>query len=114
VPGEVGPKLGAVVGLDALDGHRQAAPHFPDEVRSRFDGVVRIDPKHPVPRGGFIDGGEPIEGTAAELGVLDIAWTDCPGTWISRRRRGPGRYCFKDTRGTRCRFKIRWIVGAET
>ena len=71
VPGEVGPEFGAVIGLDALDCHWQAAPHFFDEVRSRFDGVVRIDPEHPI-AGGFVDGGELVEGTAAELEVLDI------------------------------------------
>ena len=71
VPSEVGPEFGAVIGLDPLDGHWQAAPHFFDEVRSRFDGVVRIDPQHAIP-GGFIDGRELVEGTTAELEVLDI------------------------------------------
>ena len=66
VPGKVGPKLGAMVRLDALDGHRQAAAHFLDEVRGRFDGVVSIDAHYAVP-GGLIDGRELIEAAAAEF-----------------------------------------------
>jgi hypothetical protein len=70
-PGEVGPKLGAMVRLDALDGHRQAAAHFLDELSSRFDGVVSIDAKHAIP-GGLIDGRELVEAAAAEFEVLDV------------------------------------------
>jgi hypothetical protein len=71
VPGEVGPKLGAMIRLDALDGHRQAAAHFLDEVGGRFDGIVSIDPEHAIP-GGLIDGRELIEAAAAELEMFDI------------------------------------------
>lgn len=79
-----------MVRLDALDGHRQAAAHFVGELRGRLDGVVRIDPKHAI-AWGLIDGRELVKAPATELEMLDITWTDCPGTWISRRRRGPGR-----------------------
>jgi len=78
VPGEVSPKLGAMVRLDALDGHRQAAAHFLDELSSRFDGVVSIDAKHAIP-GGLIDGRELVEGAAAEFEVLDIDLDRLPG-----------------------------------
>ena len=59
-PNEIGPEFGAVIGLDALDGHWQAAAHFFDEVRSRFDGVVRIDPEDPI-ADGFVDGDELVD-----------------------------------------------------
>jgi hypothetical protein len=71
VPSEVGPKLRAMVRLDALDRHRQAAAHFLDEVGGRFDGVVSIDAEHAIP-GGLIDGRELVEAAAAELEVLDV------------------------------------------
>jgi hypothetical protein len=71
VPGEVGPKLRAMVRLDVLDRHRQAAPHFLDEVGGRFDGIVSIDPEHAIP-GGLIDGRELIEAAATKLEMLDI------------------------------------------
>src|SRR6266851_765629 len=60
-----------MVRLNALDRHRQAAPHFLDERRGRFDGVVSIDPQHAV-SGGLIDGRELIEAAGAELEVLDV------------------------------------------
>jgi hypothetical protein len=60
-----------MVRLDALDGHRQAAPHFLDEVGGRFNGIVSIDPEHALP-GGLIDGRELIEAAAAQLEMLDI------------------------------------------
>jgi len=78
VPGEVSPKLGAMVCLDALDGHRQAAAHFLDELSSRFDGIVSIDAKHAIP-GGLIDGRELVEAAATELEVLDIDLDRLPG-----------------------------------
>ncbi len=71
VPGEVGPKLRAMVRLDTLDRHRQAAPHFLDEGGGRFDGIVSIDPEHAIP-GSLIDGRELIEAAAAQLEMLDI------------------------------------------
>jgi hypothetical protein len=60
-----------MVGLDTLDGHRQATPHFLDELGGRFDGVVSIDSEHPIP-GGLIDGRELIEAAGAEFEVFDI------------------------------------------
>jgi len=78
VPGEVSPKLGAMVRLDALDGHRQAAAHFLDELSSRFDGIVSIDAKHAIP-GGLIDGRELVEAAATEPEVLDIDLDRLPG-----------------------------------
>jgi hypothetical protein len=98
VPGEVGPKLRAMVRLDALDGHRQAAAHFLDELSGRFDGVVSIDPKHAIP-GGLIDGGELVEAAAAEFEVLDIDLDRLPrdvdlspasGTWAIAFQGHPG------------------------
>ena len=90
MPGEVGPKLGAMVGLDTLDGDGQAAAHFLDEVRGRFDGVVSIDPKHAIP-GGLIDGRELVEAATAELEVLDIDLDRLPGDVDSRAGgEGPG------------------------
>lgn len=71
VPSKVGPKLRAMVRLDALDRHRQAAAHFLDEGGGRFDGVVSIDAEHAIP-GGLIDGGELVEATAGELEMLDV------------------------------------------
>ncbi len=43
VPGEVGPELGAVVGLDPLDGHRESLAQFPHEGDGRLDGGVVVD-----------------------------------------------------------------------
>jgi len=71
VPGEVGPKLRAMVRLDALDGHRQAAAYFLDKLGGRLDGVVGVDAEHAIP-GGLIDGRELVETAAAEFEVLDI------------------------------------------
>jgi len=71
VPGEVGSKLRAMVGLDTLDGHRQTAADFFDELRGRLDGVVSIDPQHAIP-GRLIDGGELVEAAAGQFQVLDI------------------------------------------
>jgi hypothetical protein len=71
VPSKVSPKLRAMVRLDALDRHRQAAADLLDEVGGRFDGVVSIDAEDAIP-GGLIDGGELVEAAAAELEVLDI------------------------------------------
>src|SRR5207247_1378454 len=42
VPSEVGAELGAMVGLDPLNGRREAAAQFVDEVGRRADRVVRI------------------------------------------------------------------------
>ena len=71
VPGEVGPKLGAMVRLDALDGHRQAPTHFFDELGGRLDGVVSVDSEHTIP-GGLVNGRELVEAAATEFEVLDI------------------------------------------
>jgi hypothetical protein len=60
-----------MVRLDALDGDRQAAAHFFDEVSGRFDGIVSIDAKHAIP-GGLINGRELVEAAAAEFQVLDV------------------------------------------
>ena len=67
-----------MVGLDALDGDGQAAAHFLDELRGRFDRVVSIDSKHAIP-GGLIDGRELVEAATAELEVLDIDLDRLPG-----------------------------------
>ena len=71
VPGEVGPKLRAMVRLDALDSHGKSAPHLVDEIGGGLDGVVGIDPEHAIP-GGFVDGRELVEAAATEFEVLDI------------------------------------------
>jgi hypothetical protein len=71
VPGEVGPELRTMVRLDALDRHRQAAPHFLDEFGGRFDGVVSIHTKNTIP-GGLVDGRELVKAAATELEMLDI------------------------------------------
>lgn len=71
VPSKVGPELRAMVRLDALDRHRQAAAHFLDEVGGRCDGVVSIHTKDTIP-GGLVDGRELVEAAAPELEVLDI------------------------------------------
>src|SRR6266478_3479445 len=71
VPGEVGPELRTMVRLDALDCHRQAAPHFLDEFGGRFDGVVSIHTKDTIP-GGLVDGRELVKAAATELEMLDI------------------------------------------
>ena len=71
VPGKVGPKLGAMVSLDALDGHRESAPHLLDEIGGALDGVVGIDPEHAI-TGGFVDGRELVEAAVGEFEVLDI------------------------------------------
>ena len=42
MPGEVGAELGAMVGLDPLNGCRESA-QFVDELGRRADRVVRID-----------------------------------------------------------------------
>lgn len=90
VPGKVGPKLGAMVRLDALDRRRQTAAHFLDEVGSRFDGVVSIDAEHAIP-GGLIDGRELVEAAAAELEVLDVALDRLPRDVDLAPAAGPGR-----------------------
>jgi hypothetical protein len=42
MPGEVGAELGAMVGLDPLNGRRESAAQFVDEVGRRADRVVRM------------------------------------------------------------------------
>ena len=69
VPGKVGPKLGAMIRLDALDRHRQAAAHFLDDVRGRFEGVVSIDPKHAIP-GGLPSGACSLADTRTSRGQI--------------------------------------------
>jgi hypothetical protein len=83
--GEVGPKLGAMICLNALDGHRQAA-HFLDEVGRRLGGAVSIDIKHAV-SSGLIDqlSGDVNLAPTARAGAIALLGH----TW-----------------GTRCRFRI--------
>lgn len=69
--GEVGAELGATVGLDPLNGRRESAAQFVDEVGRRADRVVRIDPEDTVLRR-FVNRGELVEAPAAQLEVLDV------------------------------------------
>src|SRR5206468_735529 len=71
VPSEVGAELGAMVGLDPLNGRRESAAQFVDEVGRRANRVVRIDPEDTVPRR-FVNGRELVEAPAAQLEVLDV------------------------------------------
>jgi len=78
------------------------------------DGVVSIYPEHAIP-GSLIDGRELIEAAAAQFEMLDIDLDRLPrdvdlappsGPWAIAFQRHPG--------GTRCRFRIRWMVGGDT
>src|SRR4030095_1670577 len=71
VPGEVRPELVAVVGLDALNRHREPAPHLVDEGDGGGDRALRVDLQHAI-TGGLINGGELIEPTTAHLQVFDV------------------------------------------
>jgi hypothetical protein len=71
----VGPKaplhaeLGATIGLDALDGHREPPPDLLEERDGGLDGVVLVDLQDPAPRG-FVNGGKLIQAPRAQLEVL--------------------------------------------
>ena len=71
VPGELAAELRAVVGLDALDGDRQASSDFVDERDPGPDRVVFVDLENPV-SGGFINRGELVEAAGADLEVFDV------------------------------------------
>src|SRR5467141_1073650 len=94
-----------MVRLNALDRHRQAAPHFLDERRGRFDGVVSIDPQHAV-SGGLIDGRELIEAAGAELEVLDVDLDGLPREVDLAPAAGAWAIAGQGTRGTRWRCRI--------
>ena len=84
VPGEVGPELGAMVGLNPLNSHGKSAAQFLDEVGRRADRVVRVNPEDPIARG-FVDSRELIEAPSTELEVLHV---DLDG--LGRARAVPG------------------------
>jgi len=79
-----------MVGLDPLNGRRESATLFVDEVGRRADRVVRIDPEDTVPRR-LVNGGELVRVPSAQLEVFDVDLDRLAGTCSSWRRRGPGR-----------------------
>ncbi len=97
MPREVRSELRAVVRLDSLDCDWQPSSDFLDERRSRFDGVVRVDPEHAV-AGGLIDRRKLVKPSAGEFQVLDVYLdqlardTDlsaAPGPWPIAFQRDP-------------------------
>ncbi len=71
VPREVGTELGAMIGLNSLNGHRESAADRLDELSGRLDGGMGVDAKDPIP-GGFIDRYELIEPAPAEFEMFDV------------------------------------------
>jgi hypothetical protein len=105
VPGEVGAELRTVVGLNPLDRHRQAPTHLVDERDRGLDRVVVVDLQDSE-ASCLVNGRELVE-PESSLRCLTSTCTDWPGTRMSRRRRGPGRYRLRDTRGTWCSLRTR-------
>jgi hypothetical protein len=71
MPHEVGSELRPAIGLDALDGDREAPAHLLYEVDGVLDRETIVDLEHAIP-GRLINGSEPVKATRVELEMLDI------------------------------------------
>jgi hypothetical protein len=71
MPGEVGAKLVAVVGLNSLDDHWKPLPDLVEKGDRVRDRAVRVDPEDAI-AGGLVHRGELIEPPASKPKVFDI------------------------------------------
>lgn len=110
VPREVGPELRAVVGLDALDGHREPVREPFDEADRRLDAVLG-GALQDLMQGDFINRGELVEAARAPFEGLEIHLDGLHEEEGDRAPSGPGAVVLERHRGTRRSSKTRRILG---
>ena len=100
MPREGRAKFRAIVGADGLERHREPLAGLVDEVNRRTHGVVVVNLQAAV-AGRFIEGRELVKRPEPRARCFTSTWTVWPGINDSGCRRGPGRYRFSETQGTR-------------